>query len=267
MALRKTERFRTVPHRADDADIAMQQENRAVRYAVGNARAVSISVPATVVDIRGRPLNPSARPAAQTENSYLDSARKRVFDVTGALTLLLLLAPLLLFIALVIRMTSKGPILFRQKRNGANMKPFILLKFRSMYVAPEDEAFVQQASRVDPRITPIGRVIRRTSIDELPQLINVLKGEMSLIGPRPHAISHDEFYGQRISTYASRFAARPGLSGLAQVNGARGATPEISDMARRVDLDLEYLKTASLKTDVRIVAATVREMLFSSHAY
>ena len=124
-----------------------------------------------------------------------------------------------------------------------------------------------QATRGDPRITPVGQFIRRTSIDELPQLLNVIKGEMSLVGPRPHAVAHDRFFGERIPGYHHRFVARPGVSGLAQVRGARGETPRIEDMQRRVELDLEYIRNASLGMDVKILIATGREIFFSSSAY
>ena len=136
-----------------------------------------------------------------------------------------------------------------------------------MYELGDCPEVVLQASRGDARITPIGRFIRRTSIDELPQLVNVLQGHMSLIGPRPHATSHDAYYGERILRYHERFTARPGLSGLAQVSGARGETPLLSDMERRIELDIAYIHSASLKTDLRLLAATARETVFSSTAY
>ena len=249
------------PKGEDRPHIAVQQNFSRTFYAV---RQRSGALVGDTVDTQSERF---ARSAFAPGNAYLSSARKRTLDIIGALTLLLLLAPLLVMVALLIRMTSRGPVLFRQQRCGADMKPFVMLKFRSMYVATEGDEFIQQATRADPRVTPMGRVLRRTSIDELPQLINVLRNEMSLIGPRPHATSHDEFYGERIASYPARFGARPGLSGLAQVSGARGATPELSDMERRVLLDLEYLRSASLKTDIGLVAATVREMLFSSSAY
>jgi putative colanic acid biosysnthesis UDP-glucose lipid carrier transferase len=201
------------------------------------------------------------------ESPYLDSRLKRVFDLCGAAGILLSLAPLLVMVALLVRLTSPGPAIYRQKRRGAGGQPFTMFKFRSMYMSDDGESYVVQAMRKDHRTTPIGRILRKTSIDELPQLFNVLRNEMSLIGPRPHAISHDEYYSAHIRHYRHRFAARPGLSGLAQVSGARGATPEIEDMARRVRYDLEYVRTASLGTDLRIVAATIREMFFSSSAY
>ena len=201
-----------------------------------------------------------------TNQSYLISRRKRALDLTGAITLLVLLIPILLLVAILVRATSRGPVIFKQKRCGINGKSFEIWKFRSMYTAGQVENVVQ-ATRGDPRITPVGRFIRRTSIDELPQLLNVLQGHMSLIGPRPHAMSHDTYFVERIPTYSDRFVARPGLSGLAQVRGARGETPELSDMERRIALDLMYIRNASLGMDVRILAATVKETIFSSTAY
>lgn len=198
--------------------------------------------------------------------AYLNSHRKRALDATGAITVLFLLAPLLLLVALLIKSTSQGPVIFRQKRCGVGGKPFEIWKFRSMYTAADAEQIVQ-ATRGDPRVTPLGRFLRRTSIDELPQLFNVLQGHMSLIGPRPHALSHDAYFGGQITRYSDRFAARPGLSGLAQVRGARGETPQVADMERRIALDLMYIHNASFGMDVRIILATVQEMMLSKTAY
>jgi putative colanic acid biosynthesis UDP-glucose lipid carrier transferase len=198
---------------------------------------------------------------------YLDSRRKRLFDVLVASLALLTLAPILFMVAGIIRATSRGPVLFRQPRGGQGGEPFKVCKFRSMSVDASAQGDVVQATRGDPRITPVGQFIRRTSIDELPQLLNVIKGEMSLVGPRPHAVAHDRFFGERIPGYHRRFVARPGVSGLAQVRGARGETPRIEDMQRRVELDLEYIRNASLGMDVKILIATGREIFFSSSAY
>ncbi len=190
-----------------------------------------------------------------------------MFDVIVAFSLLFLLLPLLLIVATLVRVTSRGPVLFKQSRTGADGVPFLVFKFRSMYAASCQERTVQQATRTDPRITPLGRFIRRTSIDELPQLLNVLQGHMSLIGPRPHAMAHDAYYAAQIPHYTKRFAARPGLSGLAQVRGSRGETPLTSDMERRISFDLDYIRTASFALDCRLMLATARETIFSSAAY
>ncbi len=233
----------------------------ATSTALPNARWPKVALQGLPAIVRPRERGYGTR----SRGNYLESRQKRALDVTAALTLRRMLLPLLIIVALLVRGTSKGPVLFRQKRCGRNGQPFEIYKFRSMHVVP-DEAVVQ-ATRADPRVTSVGRFIRRSSIDELPQLLNVLQGHMSLIGPRPHAMAHDAFYGERIPHYSDRFVARPGLSGLAQVRGARGGTPQLSDMERRIDLDLDYIRNASLALDLRIIAATVREMMFSSTAY
>ncbi len=200
-------------------------------------------------------------------SKYLLSAEKRVLDVFVAVVVLVLFFPMFALVALIIRLTSPGPILFRQVRHGLNGAKFTIYKFRSMYVASCMATTVDQATELDPRVTPFGRFMRRTSIDELPQLLNVLEGTMSLIGPRPHAVAHDGFYASQIQFYTRRFAGRPGLSGLAQIRGARGGTPLLADMERRVRHDIEYLSSASLAVDLRVIIGTLREMLFSSSAY
>lgn len=198
---------------------------------------------------------------------YLLSYRKRMLDIGVALAILAVLSPLLVIVALIIRLSSRGPALFRQTRTGASGRTFTIYKFRSMKLQPKVQKAVVQARRDDERVTSFGRFIRRTSIDELPQILNVLNGTMSLVGPRPHAAEHDAYYVTRIPNYSLRFAVLPGLSGLAQINGARGATPRLEDMERRVAYDLAYIQSASLRSDLRILAATIREMLLSSSAY
>jgi putative colanic acid biosynthesis UDP-glucose lipid carrier transferase len=190
-----------------------------------------------------------------------------MLDIGGALTILAILSPLLLIVALIIRLSSRGPALFRQTRTGASGRTFTIYKFRSMKLQPKAQEAIVQARRGDERVTSFGRFIRRTSIDELPQMLNVLNGTMSLVGPRPHAAEHDAYYVTRIPNYSLRFAVLPGLSGLAQINGARGATPRLEDMERRVAYDLAYIQSASLRSDLRILAATMREMLLSQSAY
>lgn len=198
---------------------------------------------------------------------YLNGRTRRSLDVFVAAVLLILLAPLMVLIALGVRLSSPGPIFFRQMRHGRNLRSFELLKFRTMHCAEEEDKNVRQATRGDPRITGIGRMLRRLSLDELPQLFNVLMGDMSMIGPRPHAIEHDNYYMELVSNYRRRFRARPGLTGLAQVSGARGGTPRIEDMQRRVDLDIEYLQKASLWLDTKIFLQTFREVFSSKTAY
>ena len=186
--------------------------------------------------------------------SVLDG--KDILDRGLASLGLVSLLPLLLLIALAVCLDSKGPALFRQTRTGRNGKPFRIYKFRTMTVQ-ENGPVVQQARRGDTRLTRIGRILRQTSLDELPQLLNVIWGEMSLVGPRPHALAHDEHYGREIPDYVGRFAVKPGLTGWAQVNGSRGETPTVADMQRRVELDLWYIQNRTLALDLTILARTV----------
>lgn len=188
--------------------------------------------------------------------SAMEVALKRGIDILGAGLGLLLLSPLLLACAVLIRRDSPGPALFRQTRYGFNFEPFQIIKFRTMTVM-EDGAGVKQAVRNDPRITRIGAFLRRWNIDELPQLINVLKGDMSLVGPRPHAVAHDHQFAEKIAQYARRMNVRPGITGLAQVNGFRGPTDTDEKIAKRVEHDLHYIDNWSLWLDIRIIVMTV----------
>lgn len=180
---------------------------------------------------------------------------KRLLDILAAVALLMLLLPLLVSIAGAIRLESSGPAIFRQHRGGLHGRPFVILKFRTMR-ALDDGEIVVQATSGDPRITRLGSILRRTSVDELPQLWNVLKGDMSLVGPRPHALAHDEFYGQLIPNYHLRSLARPGLTGMAQVAGLRGETAEVDQMAARVRLDIRYVEEWSLLLDLKLLLGT-----------
>jgi undecaprenyl-phosphate galactose phosphotransferase/putative colanic acid biosynthesis UDP-glucose lipid carrier transferase len=188
--------------------------------------------------------------------SHSEQALKRAFDIASAATILILLSPLMLLTALMIKLDSRGPALFRQKRTGFNGGVFSIYKFRSMRVL-EDGARIPQATRDDPRVTRLGRWLRRTSIDELPQLFNVLTGDMSLVGPRPHAVAHDNEYQTVISNYAFRHHVKPGITGWAQVNGFRGETQTVDLMAKRVEFDLWYINHWSLWLDLRIIIKTV----------
>src|SRR4051794_4334160 len=192
---------------------------------------------------------------------------KVFLDIIITSIILLFLAPLLVLVAFLIRIDSLGPVLFRQTRTGLHGKPFQIYKFRTLIVQ-ENGDVIPQVMRNDTRITRVGRLLRKTSIDELPQLLNVLKGEMSLVGPRPHALAHDQYYRQRIPDYEKRFAVRPGITGWAQVNGARGATPQLADMERRVELDIWYIENASLLLDLKILLWTIRmEMAHRTDAF
>ena len=190
---------------------------------------------------------------------------KRASDVVFAMAALLLVLPVLAAIAVLVRRSSPGPVLFRQRRYGLDGREFTVFKFRTMTVC-EDGA-VRQATRDDPRVTRIGHFLRRTSLDELPQLLNVLAGSMSLVGPRPHAVAHNEYYRKLVSGYMLRHKVRPGITGLAQVNGLRGETRDIEKMSQRVRYDLEYLKNWSLGLDIRILIKTARIVLTDRSAY
>jgi exopolysaccharide biosynthesis polyprenyl glycosylphosphotransferase len=192
------------------------------------------------------------RPQPVREWSYVV---KQALDYVGAAVGLVLLFPLMVFAAIAIKLDSQGPVFFQQRRNGFNQRVIKVYKFRTMTVTEDDK--VVQASRGDRRVTRVGRVLRATSIDELPQLINVLKGEMSLVGPRPHAISHNEHYGKYLRRYTHRHAVKPGITGLAQVNGFRGPTEDLELMRKRIECDLEYIENWSLWLDIKIIARTI----------
>lgn len=204
--------------------------------------------------------------AARAMRAGEGEAVKRAFDLVGAGLLCLLLAPLLVIIAVLIRLTSEGPVLFRQMRGGLHGRPFEIYKFRTMTVQPGEAALVQ-AYRHDPRVTPLGRILRRTSLDELPQLFNVLKGDMSLVGPRPHALGHDSEFARRVADYHRRHQVKPGITGWAQVCGCRGETRTDEALRRRIELDLTYIERRSLWFDLRIILQTCREVVSSQTAY
>ena len=194
--------------------------------------------------------------------SSFEVLQKRVFDVIVAGAALAILAPFLAIIALLIRFDSPGPVFFLQRRYGFNQQMFRIIKFRTMTTLDDGE-IVRQACRNDHRITRIGRWLRRWNIDELPQLINVLRGDMSLVGPRPHALSHDREYEQRVALYARRHNVKPGITGWAQVNGLRGEIDTDDKLRRRIDYDLYYIDNWSLLFDLKILLFTV----FSRDAY
>ncbi len=185
---------------------------------------------------------------------------KRMTDIGFTLLITLFALPFMVLIALAIKLTSKGPAIFRQRRYGLDGEEIVVYKFRSMRVA-EDGEDVRQASREDSRITPIGRLLRKTSIDELPQLFNVLQGRMSLVGPRPHAVVHNEMYRRIIKGYMMRHKVLPGITGLAQVNGCRGETATLAQMQARVNYDLDYLRQWSPSLDLRILVRTLLQIV------
>jgi putative colanic acid biosynthesis UDP-glucose lipid carrier transferase len=202
-----------------------------------------------------------------SERSILDRQVKRTFDLFVSMLAILLVSPLLIIISVLVILSGPGPILFAQDRYGLDSKRFRIYKFRTMNVVEAgDKPFLKQATRDDPRITQVGRFLRRWSLDELPQLFNVLRGEMSLVGPRPHAVDHNEQYRKLIPGYMQRHAFKPGITGLAQVEGWRGETKTLEEMSRRIDADLRYQKEWSLKLDVKIILKTILR-LKSKNAY
>ncbi len=209
-----------------------------------------------------KPADPLETGADKLANSKL----KRILYFIGAFFGLLVLTPLFIAVSALIMLESPGSPLFRQRRSGYGGATFVIYKFRTMRVV-EDGPVVVQAKRDDQRVTTIGALLRRTSVDELPQLINVLKGEMSLVGPRPHALAHDDYYGARIPEYDLRFKTKPGLTGLAQVEGRRGPTPDVASMAARVEKDLDYIREWSFVFDIKILLRTVLIFAFHPAAY
>ena len=187
-------------------------------------------------------------------------------DIVIASVALVILLPVMVLTAIAIKLDGPGPVIFRQRRKGFNGKEFVMLKFRTMSVQ-EDGATVSQATRNDPRVTPVGRLLRSASIDELPQLVNVLSGDMSLIGPRPHALVHDDQFQKIVSDYAFRHHVKPGLTGWAQCNGSRGATPSVAEIALRIKLDLWYINNWSLLLDFQILVKTFFEVMRKRNAY
>jgi len=207
--------------------------------------------------------------AIEVQRAPLSAAErlaKRAMDIVVASVALFFLVPVMVLTAVTIKLDGPGPVIFRQRRKGFNGQEFVMLKFRTMSVQ-EDGAVVSQAMRNDPRVTAIGRLLRSASIDELPQLVNVLSGEMSLIGPRPHALAHDDHFQKIVSDYAFRHHVKPGLTGWAQCNGSRGATPSVEEIARRVKLDLWYINNWSLFLDFHILIKTSFEVIRKRNAY
>lgn len=191
---------------------------------------------------------------------------KRVVDIIGASVALVAATPVLLLAALLVKLDSPGPVLFKQTRHGFNGHKFVIFKFRTMTVL-EDGDNVKQARPRDERLTRVGRWLRQTSIDELPQLLNVLRGEMSLIGPRPHAVAHDSYYEKLIANYALRQHVKPGITGWAQVNNLRGETPNVASMRQRVDFDLWYIDHWGLWLDLKILVKTVGVVIRQDNAF
>jgi lipopolysaccharide/colanic/teichoic acid biosynthesis glycosyltransferase len=209
-----------------------------------------------------------SRRAARSEPSA--SVRKRIFDIVVASAALLFFMPLLIAVAVGIKITSPGPVLFYQSRYGYRNRFFKIYKFRTMHVDSSDARGVKQTVRGDSRITPIGKILRKTSLDEIPQLINVIKGNMSLVGPRPHVpgmLAAKLPYEDLVPYYFQRHSARPGITGLAQVSGCRGSTVEPNRAISRIDYDLVYIEKWSLRMDIMIIARTIRREFLSGSGF
>jgi len=219
-------------------------------------------IQANISSIRGIPIVA----VCQSPFVGVNATVKRASDVFLSLLILLLIFPLMLAIAIGIKLSSPGPVLFKQRRYGLDGQEILVYKFRSMTVM-EDGGQVAQATRNDPRITPFGRFLRKTSLDELPQFINVLQGHMSIVGPRPHAISHNELYRSLIKGYMVGHKVKPGITGWAQVKGFRGETDTVEKMQARIDCDLDYLRNWSLFLDLLIIFRTVSVVIRDKNAY
>jgi putative colanic acid biosynthesis UDP-glucose lipid carrier transferase len=202
----------------------------------------------------------------ETPFTGLHSVVKRTSDIVLATLIQIMLLPIMACIAVGVKMSSPGPIIFAQRRYGLNGEEIVVYKFRSMGVC-DDGAVVEQAKRNDVRITPFGGFLRRTSLDELPQFFNVIQGRMSIVGPRPHAVAHNEMYRKLIKGYMLRHKVKPGITGWAQVNGLRGETETLDKMRARIEFDLEYLRNWSLALDLWIIFRTVKEVLKKDAAY
>ncbi len=196
----------------------------------------------------------------------VDGAFKRIFDIVFSSIVLIIIAIPMLIIAIAVRLTSPGPILFKQRRYGFRGEEIIIWKFRSMTVC-ENENNVVQAKKNDPRVTKLGHFLRCTSLDELPQFFNVLQGKMSVVGPRPHAVAHNEFYRGQVKGYMLRHKVKPGITGLAQVNGYRGETDTLEKMEGRIQYDLNYIRNWSLWLDIKIVLLTIIKGFTGAKAY
>jgi putative colanic acid biosynthesis UDP-glucose lipid carrier transferase len=203
----------------------------------------------------------------ETPFTGLNSVIKRVSDIVLTSGILTALAPVLLIIALAVKLTSRGPIIFTQRRYGLNGDPIVVYKFRSMTVCEDDGTTIVQARKNDQRVTKVGAFLRRSSLDELPQFINVLQGRMSIVGPRPHAVAHNELYRKLIKGYMLRHKAKPGITGWAQVNGFRGETDTLDKMQSRIEYDLDYLRNWSLPLDLWIIARTLKVFIGRDNAY
>jgi putative colanic acid biosynthesis UDP-glucose lipid carrier transferase len=256
--------YLALPLRAEDRlrqVVESLQDTTASVYYVPDVFIFSL-LSASLTDLRGIPLIALWETPFFGVNGWL----KRAEDLVLASLILTLVFPLLIFIALGVKLTSPGPIIFRQRRYGLDGSEIMVYKFRTMTVC-EDGQRIAQTIRNDHRVTPFGGFLRRTSLDELPQFFNVLNGSMSIVGPRPHAVAHNEYYRRLIPGYMLRHKVRPGLTGWAQINGWRGETETLEKMEKRVEYDLEYLRRWSLWFDLKIIILTILRGFKDSHAY
>ncbi len=253
LPLRAQDRFRQVVDALKDTTASV--------YFAPDLFAYSL-LQASLTDLRGIPLVSLWETPFYGINGWL----KRVEDLVLASLILLAVSPLMLVIALGVKLSSPGPVIFKQRRYGLDGEEIVVYKFRTMRVL-QDGPEVPQATREDPRVTRFGAFLRRSSLDELPQFINVLKGTMSIVGPRPHAVAHNEYYRQRIPAYMLRHKVRPGLTGWAQVNGWRGETETMEKMEKRIEYDLDYLRRWSLWLDLKIIILTMFRGFRDTHAY
>ena len=191
---------------------------------------------------------------------------KAIEDLVLGAIIFMLISPLLVFIAIAVKATSPGPVLFKQKRHGWNGEVINVYKFRSMFVH-ENKGAVAQATRSDARVTPLGSFLRRSSLDELPQFFNVLQGRMSIVGPRPHAVEHNDYYKELVPRYMLRHKVKPGITGWAQINGFRGETDTLEKMEKRVEYDLYYIEHMSVWLDLKIIALTLFKGFRHQNAY
>lgn len=259
------------PLRADDIIILTSQQRASSALALAGALS-DLPVDVHVVPVGSLDLMAVSRITQfgnmvtmrilQSPLTPFNGAVKRAFDIVAAIVGLILLSPLFVIVSLAIKLDSRGPVLFRQTRHGYNNEPIRVLKFRSMTVM-EDGANFKPATRQDPRVTRLGRFLRRSNIDELPQLFNVLAGDMSIVGPRPHATAHNEMFVNLISSFSRRHNVKPGITGWAQVNGCRGEADSLEKMQHRVEHDLYYIDNWSFLLDLRIILLTA----FSREAY
>ncbi|HIG8681784.1 TPA: undecaprenyl-phosphate glucose phosphotransferase, partial [Klebsiella pneumoniae] len=204
-------------------------------------------------------------PIFETPLNGINMVLKRLEDIILSVVILTLISPILIIISLCVKLTSPGPIIFKQTRYGMDGKPIKVWKFRTMVVMENDN--VTQATKNDVRVTKVGRFLRRTSLDELPQFFNVLFGGMSIVGPRPHAVIHNEQYRSLIEGYMLRHKVKPGITGWAQINGWRGETDTLEKMEKRVEYDLEYIREWSIWLDIRIIFLTIFKGFIGKAAY